>query len=107
MNKDLLIDPENDSIIETKLKINETLKELPNLSKKEVKEVYENTVNAVLYEDLMSKCVGQAIKDIYGEDISLDVAAKTAELYGGQIVTKENLTLSDEDEKMLRECLDI
>ena len=56
---------------------------------------------------LMSKCVGQAIKDIYGEDISLDVAAKTAELYGGQIVTKENLTLSDEDEQTLKECLNM
>lgn len=107
MDKDLLIDPKNDSIIETKLKINQTLKEFPNLSKKEVQQVYENTVNAALYEDLMSKCTGKAIKDIYGEDISLDIASKAAELYGGQIVTEENLTLSDEDEKMLRECLDM
>lgn len=105
MDKNIQLQP-NDLVQETRLKIDETLKVLPTLSKNEAKEVYENTVNMCLYEDLMSTFKGRAITEMYGREMATKIAKSAAENYLELTQDGITLELTEEHKKQLKDFVD-
>lgn len=106
MNENLRLSP-NDMLQETMLKVNDTLKAIPTMSKNEAKEVYQETVNMILHEDLMCKFKGRAIKEICGEEMADKIAFSAAQGYNEVIQDGIELELTEEDEKILKDFTDL
>lgn len=98
---------DTDFVIETKVKINDTLKEIRGMSKKDFQSIYEDTVNMCLHTDLINTFTGKAIKELYGEEAFYEISQKAAENYNEAVKDGISLVLSEEDEKMFKECLNM